>query len=206
MINLFIPYYIDKSDSRMQELNKCLAKNTDNDSIDRVFIIHDLPIVLFPNKKGERIIEMNIQYRPTYAAMFDIINSVTGPDDWNILINSDIYLDDTIELINKYTSNDFIALSRWDVDKDGNSKHHNTWDSQDAWAFKGKSKRINNADFFQGIAGCDNAIADRAERAGYRVLNPSKTIKTYHLHNTGIRNYSPNVKVPKPYKMVTPTI
>jgi hypothetical protein len=199
MINLFIPYYVDKVPARQDEIDKCIRNNRSNASVDRIFIIHDG----FPLPAINDVTYCLIHYRPTYNAMFDIINSVTGPDDWNVLINSDIYTDETIGLLNKYTHNDFIALARWDVDKNGNIKHHNTWDSQDTWAFKGKARKM-NADFFQGIAGCDNAIANRAHVAGYNVLNPSKTIKTYHLHNSGVRNYNPSNRVPQPYKMITP--
>lgn len=201
MINLFIPYYVDKSEARQAELITCLQNNLNNKAV-RVHIIVDSPFI-DPVDFGLTTRVTLIHYRPTYNAMFDIINSITGPDDWNVLINSDIYTDYTIELLNNYDSNDFIALARWDVDKAGNPKLLDRWDAQDAWAFKGKTRKM-NADFFQGIAGCDNAIADRAEKAGYRVLNPSKTIKIYHLHNSGVRNYNPSNRIPGPYKLIHP--
>lgn len=55
------------------------------------------------------------------------------------------------------------------------------------------------------VHNCDNAIADRLYRAGYEVLNPSKTIKTYHLHQSGVRHYNTEYKVPQPYKLLHPT-
>lgn len=205
MINLFVPYYVDKVASRRVELKTCLLKNLLGGHV-RVHLIIDDPNTLEELKQeviDHKIPVLFIHYRPTYNAVFDLINSVTGDNDWNVLINSDIYVDETIKLLEKYNSNDFIALARWDVDNGGNAKHYNTWDSQDTWCFKGTARKM-DADFFQGVAGCDNAIAERAHRARYNVLNPSKTIKTYHLHNSGIRNYNPSAKVPQPYKMITP--
>lgn len=201
MINLFIPYFIDQSAERQDELSSCLEKNIQNPAISRVFLVCENPNITISEQERVKIIYT--RSRPTYSTMFEIINSVTGHDDWNVLINSDIYTDDTIKHILDFGEHCFLALSRWDVDRSGNAVHYNTWDSQDTWCFKGPAKKM-NADFYQGIAGCDNAIADRAEKAGYRVLNPSKTIKTYHLHNSGVRHYNPNNRVSKPYKLITP--
>jgi hypothetical protein len=204
VINLFIPYYTDQSIHRQEEIDLCLAYNWQNALIDKIYLVtEDIRVYNNGKMEDEKTSVILIQERPTYNTMFEVINSVTGPEDWNVLINSDIYLDDTIEHIHNFSYDCFLSLSRWDVDKSGNATHFNRWDSQDTWIFKGNARKM-NADFYQGTAGCDNAIADRAERAGYRVLNPSKTIKTYHLHNSGARNYNPNNRVPKPYKLITP--
>ncbi len=207
MINLFIPYYEDSVSERRIEINACLVNNISNKLIGAIYLIIDDALLMSSLQKqihpSNKVKLIFVHERPTYSTMFEVINGITSSEDWNILINSDIYLDETIRYIHDFSSDCFLALSRWDVDKQGNSVHFNRWDSQDTWAFKGKCKNI-KADFFQGIAGCDNAIADRAEVAGYRVVNPSKTIKTYHLHNSGVRNYNPQNRVPKPYKLITP--
>jgi hypothetical protein len=83
-------------------------------------------------------------------------------------------------------------------------------DSQDTWIFKGGVNQVSGADFTMGIAGCDNAIAHLLEQHGYNVINPSRTIKTYHLHLTNIRNYtdiSGNAiqRIQPPYKLINPT-
>ena len=85
----------------------------------------------------------------------------------------------------------------------------NRADSQDVWAFYGAVPKIEGADFFVGgVAGCDNRIAKLLEDSGYNVVNPSIDIKTYHLHETGVRNYIENGKIketiPPPYKLVPP--
>jgi hypothetical protein len=53
--------------------------------------------------------------------------------------------------------------------------------------------------FTLGMRGCDNRIAAEFEIAGYRVSNPSKSIRSYHVHNSGIRNYTTTDVIPKPY-------
>jgi hypothetical protein len=60
-----------------------------------------------------------------------------------------------------------------------------------------------------GVAGCDNRLAYELEQAGFIVINPSLSIKTYHLHLTNIRNNINEVGqniiiIPPPYKMVIP--
>ena len=85
------------------------------------------------------------------------------------------------------------ALTRYDVDTNGNDVFWNHIDSQDVWVFNGVIKDVVECDFTLGVPGCDNAIAERLRRSGYNVLNPSLKFKTYHLHNT---NYRTNVNHP----------
>jgi hypothetical protein len=56
--------------------------------------------------------------------------------------------------------------------------HANT---QDAWLFKTPLNTSNiDFDFELGFLGCDNAIADRFVRAGYKVINQPMTYKIFH--------------------------
>ena len=105
--------------------------------------------------------------------------------------------------MNRYSSRRpiCISLTRWETSP--NLFFLNRRDSQDCWIFKGKINHI-QSDFFTGIPGCDNAIADRIARAGYDIINPSRTIKSYHVHKSSERNYG-NQKVPMPYKFLQPT-
>ena len=50
----------------------------------------------------------------------------------------------------------------------------------------------------------DNELKTKPDAVGYEVLNPSKSIKTFHLHMTGLRRYDKIDKVDKPYKIVHP--
>lgn len=204
MTNLFYNYYKSENIDRQKELDFCLQKNINNNLINKIYI--------FSSKKVENVSNkcqiINFE-RPTFLDLFKFINTVTNNDDINIIINSDIYLDETLNLI-KNINNKILCLTRYDVLSNNKIQFFNSTCSQDTWIFKGKIKEINEANFTQGIAGCDNVIAHLFEKHGYEVINPSLTIKTYHLHNSDCRTYIKDGKVlyrlPPPYKLLKPTI
>jgi hypothetical protein len=220
--NLFLNYYIDPNPERQKEIDFCFEQNFNNDKINCFCII-----VAEENKKAlnriignsNRVILTHLRItdkRPTYNDFFDVAKTYFGEaDNINIICNSDIIAcpQTMIHLPHYFTSdNKVLALSRWDVsymeNYQINSSLFNRSDSQDTWIFKGGINQINGADFTMGVAGCDNSIAHLLENAGYEVINPSMTIRTYHVHLSNIRNYinGDNVqRVPPPYKLVTPT-
>lgn len=203
MINLFINHYTDAHVNRNDELLKCLALNISNKHIDNIFCIcnneGDSPLL-----DGDRVSVLILKSRPTYNAFFQIIAKYTKQEDWNIIANTDIYFDSTITHIHKYNKpNILLALTRWEV-TGTQIQFLNRADSQDTWIFKGHPKV--NCDFTMGVAGCDNVLADRFHKAGWMVINPSRTIKTYHLHISNVRHYNGNDRLMPPYKLITPTI
>lgn len=168
-MNLFVNYYVDKNPERNQELITCFENNL---KLEKTLLIYP------------------IQGRPTFKDFFNAINKVTLPTDINIIANSDIYFQELdYNHFQHLTPNDCYALSRWDVQPDGSAIHYNNSGSQDTWIFRGAIKMVEGANFTQGIAGCDNKIAYLLKQAGYNVTNPSLSIKTYHLHLSGIRSY-----------------
>jgi len=59
------------------------------------------------------------------------------------------------------------------------------------------------------VHNCDNRLAYDIQAHGYNVINSCHTIKTYHLHNSNIRNYlndknEPIERIPQPYLLVNP--
>ena len=96
------------------------------------------------------------------------------------------------------------ALSRWE-DLPGSRGLLDRCDSQDAWIFRGPIKNV-SADFTAGIRGCDNRLAAELHKAGYRVSNPSRAIRAFHLHRSGVRHYghAPADAVPPPYLLIDP--
>lgn len=184
MIRLFYNYYEDKHPLRKREIDECLKKNQANPLITTI-------VLASPGK-------------PTYDYFFEQINKVTGPDDINIICNSDIFFDETIELANRIKHKQLFALSRWDYLHPWRITFFDRADSQDTWIVRGKIENV-FGNFTLGTRGCDNRIAHEFHTAGYEVLNPSKTIKTYHLHNSGIRNYTMQDVVPPPYLTIKPT-
>lgn len=184
MIRLFYNYYEDKNPNRKREIDFCLQKNMENKLISTI-------ILESPGK-------------PTYSSFFQQINKLAEPDDISIICNSDIFLDETITLATTMKPNQMYALLRWEWYGPNRIIFHPRPDSQDTWIVKGKVEKV-FGDFTLGIRGCDNRIAHEFLTAGYDVSNPSMSIKTYHVHNSNIRNYTMADVVPPPYHTITPT-
>lgn len=190
MINLYVNYYKDKVPARQKEIDTCIQKNITN-SLINVLVIES-------------------QSKVKYSDFFKVINSYTGDNDINIICNSDIYLDSTISIVNSMSGEEALALGRWELGINGVPSLSNRPDSQDTWVFKGKVKNV-FGDFCLGFPGCDNRIAHEMRHAGYKVTNPAKSIKTIHVHRSGVRNYPDrgakrqSVTVPGPYLTISPT-
>ena len=192
-INLYISLYNEKNSDRQNELHKCLFKNIKNSYIDAIHILlepNDYEI--FKSLAGfKKVFVYKIKSRPTYAMYFNIINQVTAPNNINIISNTDIYFDSSLlelkeaAINNVLNKNTCIALSHNEAVK--------RRDSQDAWVFLGSiDKKIDNSNIMLGIAGCDNVILHEIKKAGYKIINPSLTIKSYHMHSSNKRNYINN--------------
>lgn len=204
-MNLFINLYKDKNPARQEELDRCLSANLRNPLIERIYCIIDEEYNV-PNNADKKLVFWLYRRRPSYKHFFAVINDYSEEHEVNCIANSDIYFDEEgIKLIEgNILKDECYALTRWDVLKDGSIKHFNRADSQDVWGFKGKVRHIPSCHIHLGTPGCDNAIAHRLENAGYKILNPSKDIRTFHLHNSGIRNYTSKDRVPPPYKLIHP--
>jgi len=204
-VNLFVNFYKDSNEDRYKELEKCLRSNIANPLIDKVYVFcneQDRDLVLgFPDLHKVGLIIR--EDRPTYGEMFDEINSRTREFEVNILSNTDIYFDESLIHVHGIKNNQCYALSRWEF---GIVEQVQTrGDSQDTWIFRGKIRELAYTHFTLGKLGCDNRIAHELVLAGYEVTNPSRTIKTWHLHESGIRNYnSTDVSVPQPYYKIKP--
>lgn len=184
MIRLFQNLYTDKNPIRQKELDYCLTRNKN----------------LFG---GQGFIKSKVD-RPTFRQLFEQINSIAEPDDISIIANSDIFFESFFDF-SLIKQNEAWCLSRWEYIK-GNPVLYDHADSQDVWAFRGQINEVPDCDFGLGKPGCDNAIAERIQRSGYKVLNPSKSIKSIHLHTSGIRNYShaKDPAIEKPYLLIAP--
>lgn len=186
---LLINYYIDKNRTRQAELLKCLENNIGNPLIDNVVVFHEPGVVPPDNSK---VISVVHQGRPTYQQFFEYGNNFSGI---KIVSNTDICFNNTLEQASRIRPGEVYALTRWD---EGNPpRFYGKTNSQDVWIWRGS---VNvTAGFPLGKAGCDNSIAYILYAAGYSVRNPSLSIQCIHVHQSLIRNYSENDKVPQPY-------
>lgn len=198
---LFTSFYQDKNPDRHQELEHCIRMNVNNANIDKIVVVlegkrEDFPVLNYSDR-----IEVIEAQRPTFRQFFELANLYCTQDDIAIISNTDIYFDNSIKDIDRinWTVPTCLALSRWHYHNGGNIVLHNEKYSQDVWIFKGKIRQMQYADFYMGIAGCDNRIAYEILQSGYHVINPAHTIRCIHYHMSEIRNYSPDERIPKPY-------
>lgn len=195
-INYFVNYYVDKDHIRQKEIDKCLENNINNIYINNIYIIGTKQDI--PNLQRE-ILDNRIHFiinddRPTFNYFFKMVNKFTKGNDINIMANSDIYFDHSIKYLPNYFNNDNVclALSRWDILPNSEVKHYDVYYSQDTWVFKGKIKSGNIGNYYLGTLACDNKIVRELLNIGYFVKNPSKTIRTYHLHLSNVKNNNNN--------------
>jgi SAM-dependent methyltransferase len=182
-VRLFYNYYEDKNPTRKSEIDFCLSKNIDNPLFDTI-------IIESPNN-------------PTFNFMFEKINRLSKDDDINIICNTDIFFDDTIRLIRAIKSKEVFALSRYNYVNDRTIIFSDE-DNQDAWIFRGKIGNI-NCDFQMGKPGCDGRLAYELQKTGYIITNPSKSIRCFHVHNSGIRSYTEVDRIQGEYLCIKPT-
>lgn len=200
MVNLFTTFYKENNLPRKSELLDCLTLNLECTVIDKIYVwlenLEEIPVI------SDKIITIPRTSRPRYSDFFKLINDITKIDDINIIANTDIFFKDDFELVKHINlKNRCLALTRWDVKEDMEAEFVGRVDSQDVWVFKGKIKDV-TGDFYIGSLGCDNKIAYELQKGGYKLTNPSLTIKIYHLHLT---EYRPNLSaytaepLPGPY-------
>ncbi|CAH6418473.1 Hypothetical protein POVN_LOCUS188 [uncultured virus] len=191
-MNLYVNYYTDKSVVRQKELDQALAFNVANIQIDRVYLVVD-DGCKYADKVGGKVVLLPVAKRPTFKDVLELIRVHSKPTDISLTCNSDIYFDQSLALVklfyeqpkNHHTA---MALARYEVNPNGSPRTVVTWaDSQDSWILYGTPKNVVDIDYYYGLLACDPRFAYQLAAAGYYVINPSLSIITYHLHNSGIR-------------------
>ena len=206
MVLLVTSYYLDGDPERQAEIDSCFIKNCE--VFDKIIFIIDKSVEVsdIPQTTihGANRMFVFTKDRPTFKDAFNKA-STHNPNGINIVANSDIYFKredlDKIKKINY--SEACLALSRVDETEDGSLVHWHKRDSQDAFVFQGEMFLGDEANFNFGIPGCDNRLS-KIMSEHKPVYNPCNDISIYHLHNTGIRNYTKTDKVKGEYKLVDP--
>lgn len=196
-VALFTSYFEQQYGDRQRELRRVMELNIACDSID---VIYNL------GKAWEhpKVINVEGYDRPTYTEFISFMQTVEA--DWYILTNSDIYFTSEIEDIKSLNMDGkVLCLSRWDVLHNGNAKLFDYEWTQDTWIWKGAPKSLKNVDFTMGLPACDNRLAYEIAELGLKPINPSKEIKTYHLHLSNKRSYKERDRLPGPTLPVAPT-
>jgi len=198
---LVTQFYIPVKEERLKELEYCVRKNNKNPLIDLIILVVEEGTSDYLIPKGEKIKIEIAKKRPSYGDLFRIaLNNLIDSKGLIIIANSDIFYkkEDILKIRERINDNEVFALSRWDFNFKGLRSHHNTWDSQDSWIFK-NTILPGEYDIKLGIPGCDNKIAYELNKAGHILKNPSKTIRSYHFHESDYRTYNEEDRIPGPY-------
>jgi len=206
-------YFRHKNKERAQEIKECLALNCANPHIDKIVQLTEQDWSKdWRGLTGATKIQQCVTgQRLTYAHFLQFVHDEVPANTYVILANSDIYLGDS--LTNLWSMNLkglMLALLRWDdtvtswlgsKELRGTAERQQAVlfgpraDSQDTWilfsdSIKDVTWKYAAFQFQLGQAGCDNAFAGLMLQNGFALSNPALTFRTYHLHNTGIRDYS----------------
>lgn len=198
-INLFTSWYKSNRDAENEE---CLKRNIENPLIDKIYLLSEDDKEVVQN---EKIVCIRLNHRPHYNDFFNIANDMNS--EIAIIANSDIYFNQSLNLLSRLTEDKCYALSRWD-NIQGDLQLFNRMDSQDVWIFRGKIRDV-NSNFEIGRLGCDNRIAYELNKSGYSIKNPCFDIQACHLHqgNNGDNSiHQREIKIPPPYMYVMPDI
>lgn len=191
-------FFKHKDNKRFKEIKECLTRNCACPHIDKIILINEKDLSAeYENINGASKIEQFISGRRlTYANFLQYVYDVVPKNVFTVLCNADIYFGDSLLDLHKINMEDkMLGLLRWDVDTGGDAKIFGPRaDSQDTWIFlsdsiKSRKWDYNKLNFQLGQPGCDNAFAGHILRQRFLLSNPAVTFKTFHLHNTNIRNY-----------------
>jgi hypothetical protein len=193
---------------RFRELLVALRKNLRNPYVTAVHTLwEDRDPILYVNSTEleKKLVRVQFGVQPTYKDLFDYANLRLGRGAVGIVLNSDIYIDESLGCIqptspkkksfNATKQHLVYALSRHPSNPcAGRSDYCEDYTgSHDAFIFAlplppNFSRRL---DFTQNNIAAENVVIWEFKRLeGYLVKNPCHTVKIYHLHCTNERHYS----------------
>ncbi len=194
--------YNEVNVQRQQEYLECLIRNLQHPNIAHIHVFYDESKdgqgenTILSVLKSNTITISYINKRPTFQEIFTYVNTAF-PERRLIIANADIYFDDTLHRLSTFDlTHHFIALTRWEVQSNGELENHPfyyqgapTFHSQDTWIFQTPIALFDTRNTSIGIAYCDSDIAYLAAVAGYKVCNPCLSIVSHHLHVSGLRHW-----------------
>jgi hypothetical protein len=203
---VFTQFFKHKNPKRYQEIKDCLKRNCECPYVDKVVLINEMDYsseynpIFDTTTAAAKIQQVVSGNRLTYADFLKYVHDKTPANVFAVLSNADIYFGDSLLDLSKINMADkMMGLLRWDVENIHNDADAKIFgpraDSHDSWIFlsdsvKSRVWNYNLFDFHLGQPGCDNAFAGYILRQKFLLINPSLTFKTFHLHNTNIRDYN----------------
>lgn len=196
---LITSLYNETNKERTNEYIYCLEKNISHPCIDQIHVVYDtinddVKNTLLNYLKNKNSIKISyVKGRPSFGYLFEIANN-TYNGKTIILSNADIYFEKSLELLLNYDlTSRFLSLTRWEVARNGTLSPNFGWGGHygaDTWIFKSPIEKFKDDSFALGTWGCDGFLIYQAYKSSLTPLNPCKTIKCCHYHQSGIKHYS----------------
>lgn len=180
MIHFAVGLPVGASDSRNEEFAYCLEKNLGNIKIAKVTAIIE-EVELPPGDRRNKLLlnpkveVFRLGRRATFSDYMEILSR--GPASMlKAFSNADVHFDFTLgHLDGADLGEAMLTMTRvdWTAKLD-------YLPANDAWIFA-RAPKV-KADFFLGYDWCDFGFTELLSNAGYTVLNPSHSIRLYHIH------------------------
>lgn len=202
---LLVPAYPHPDRARRGEIELCLRANFANVEFARVLLFGDAG---HPTPDPKLTVIPGTD-RPTFAALFAA--AANFPGQVCVVANADIYFDHTLALAADIAPGELYALSRWcpETQQPCVIGQHGA----DAWLFRAPLPpalltllHAAPRPIRLGMPFCDQRLARLALDAGLRVLNPSLSIRAWHMHATALRTYTPADTIGGEYAYPPPTL
>lgn len=188
-------YHVNNSKKRQDEIDNTLLLNSINSNISKIHLLNE-KIYDLKHFNSIKIIQKCISKRLTFTDVFEYIinNNIQG---YIIISNADIFFDNTLINIHNTTLslNKEIICQLRDEFKDTNTPSMifgPRYDSHDTWILHSNHsillKHCNVFNFCFGTPGCNNKLIYLFKILEYILYNDPLCTKTYHNHNSQVRN------------------
>ncbi len=211
--HVLVQLWRPSSNRRWRELCAAIRRNAENPFVHRVHVLLESSgaaeaWIRWPQHLKDKIVAVERGERLTYRAARDYLAGLPE-GDYAALANTDIFFDETIrDLWSLDLTGKCLALLRYEASLAYAERVEGAAeptifgprdDSQDSWIFRVADLKAASdwgpLNFTLGQAGCDNAFAGELVRRRWTVANPCMSIKTMHVHESGIRTYREDDRV-----------
>lgn len=217
-IALFVQWYLDGKTE--ENRIKCLHENIKNSHINHIHIFSDTKDISYISSLVESNQKISISYinkRLSYKEWIKYADR-NYKDYIKILINSDIYLDNTITEIkyNSFNNRIVYGITRKDLNKNGNIENSKDWYADDAtpanplyshdcWIYKDdlqlSDEAMNQLDINLGYDNCDRLFKKIITKQSIKFINLYPEVNAIHIDyrnkskknraSYSLSNYSP---------------
>ena len=213
-IILVYQFFKHRKEERNYEIRECLWKNANNEHIDRIILlnerIYSQEELGVSNSKVEQI---NIGRRLQFSDIFKYVEKLKLKG-YIVTCNADIFLDKSLQNI-KWTGihekKIIYSQLRFEYTDKTLSKckiFGPRCDSQDTWIFHSNcnipKEYRSQFKIKYGIRNCDLKLNYLFSMLNFEIINDPYFIKTYHYHNSNIRDYFNKAAINRPLMFVIP--